>query len=174
VFVSGTIGDGALGLEVAKGGLADLAAPLREHLLNRYRLPEPKTALRRVLSQFARSAIDVSDGLIADLGHICETSGVTAVIQAAMVPMSDATQIAVARNPDLLTRVLSGGDDYEIVFTADPKDSDRILEAAIQAGVPVTGIGFIGSEGGAGGARVTVGDLAALNTVLRVTGYRHF
>ena len=174
VFVSGTIGDGALGLDVAKGGLGDLAAPLREHLLGRYRLPEPRTALRAVLRDFAHSAIDVSDGLLADLGHICETSGVTAVIQAAMVPMSDAVQIAVARNPNLLPRVLSGGDDYEIVFTVDPADSDRVVEAAIEAGVAVTGIGFIGPKGDGKGPLVTVGDLSALDTVLRVTGYRHF
>jgi len=174
VFVSGTIGDGALGLEVAKGGLGDLAAPLREHLLGRYRLPEPKVALRPVLRAFAHSAIDVSDGLLADLGHICEASELTATVQAAMVPMSDAVQIAVARDPDLLSRVLSGGDDYEIVFTADPADSDRIMDASIKVGVPVTGIGFIGRKGEGAGPRVTVGDLAALNTVLRVTGYRHF
>ncbi|MGE5539831.1 MAG: thiamine-phosphate kinase [Gemmatimonas sp.] len=174
VFVSGTIGDGALGLEVAKGGLKDLAEPLREHLLRRYRLPEPKTALAPVLREFAHSAIDVSDGLLADLGHICETSGVGAVIQAAMVPMSDGVQIAIARDPALLARVLAGGDDYEIVFTADPAHSDRVVEAGIKVGVPITGIGFV-VERPAEGPLVKVGDLTALDMVLRAsTGYRHF
>lgn len=174
IFVSGTIGDGALGLEVARAGLAELAAPLRSHLLRRYRIPEPKVQLGLALRGLVHAAIDVSDGLLADLGHICAASGVAADIQAAMVPMSDAVQIALARDPALLARVLAGGDDYEILFTAEPGDSDRIVEAALAVGVPVTGIGFIASPPPDGAPNVRVGDLKAMETVLRVGGYRHF
>ena len=102
IFVSGTIGDGALGLEVARGALGDLATPLRDYLLGRYRLPDPKIRLGKALRGLIHAAIDISDGLVADLGHICETSGVDAEIQAAMVPMSDAVQTALGKDPSLL------------------------------------------------------------------------
>ena len=174
IFVTGTIGDGALGLEVAKGGLLELAIPLREYLLHRYRIPEPKMALGIALRGLIHAAIDVSDGLLADLGHICETSGVAADIQAAMVPMSDGVQIALAKDPDLLARVLGGGDDYELLFTADPNDSDRIINIGIEVGVPVTGIGFIVSESAREVERVRVADLSTVKTMLSFAGYRHF
>ena len=174
IFVTGTIGDGALGLEVAKGGLADLATPLRDHLLHRYRVPEPKITLGMALRGVAHAATDISDGLLADLGHICETSSVAADIQAAMVPMSDGVQIALAKDPALLARVLAGGDDYELLFTADPDDSDKIVEAGVAAGVSVTGIGFIVPESSREKERVRVADLTTVKTMLSFAGYRHF
>jgi thiamine-monophosphate kinase len=174
IFVSGTIGDGALGLAVAQGGLKALAEPLRDHLLRRYRLPEPKVGLGLALRGTIHAAVDVSDGLIADLGHICAASGVGAEIQAAMVPMSDAVQIALARDPELLGRALTGGDDYELLFTADPRHSDRIVQAGIDAGVPVTGIGFIVPPARNGAPQVKVGDLTAVEAILRFAGYKHF
>jgi thiamine-monophosphate kinase len=172
IFVTGTIGDAALGLEVAKGGLNQLAGSQRDYLLGRYRVPEPKLKFGLAVRDLAHAAIDVSDGLVADLGHICETSNVGAEIQAAMVPMSDAVQIAVSKEPDLLSRVLGGGDDYEILFTANPEQSDRIVELGISVGVPVTGIGFIVPA--TAESRVRVADLKTIETVLRVAGYRHF
>jgi thiamine-monophosphate kinase len=174
IFVSGTIGDGALGLDVAKGGLGDLAEALRNHLLRRYHLPEPKVRLGLALRGMVHAAIDISDGLIADLGHICAASQVGAEIQAAMVPMSDAAQIALARDPALLPRVLTGGDDYELLFTAEPRHSDRIVQAGIDAGVPVTGIGFVVAAPHGDESSVRIGDLTAVETVLRFTGYKHF
>lgn len=175
VFVSGTIGDGALGLLVAKGNLSDLAEPLRGYLLSRYRVPEPRLSLGRALRGVAHASMDISDGLIADLGHICEASGLSAQIQAALVPTSDAVQIAIAHHPDLLARILTGGDDYELLFTADPKDSDRIVRAATAIGVSVTGIGFIGDRPAAAeDERVKIGDMTAMQAVLGVAGYRHF
>lgn len=169
IFVSGTIGDGFLGLQVARGEHGELADRLRHHLIERYRLPRPRVALGRRLAGIAHAAADVSDGLIADLGHICKASGVGAEIQAAMVPMSDAAQMLVARHPALLPSLLSGGDDYEVVFTADPADSDHIATVSQEAGVPVTGIGVV-----VGGDKVEVTDAKALNIVLQTGGYRHF
>jgi thiamine-monophosphate kinase len=174
IFVSGTIGDGALGLDVAKGGLNELAAPLRDHLLRRYRVPEPRIGLGLALRGMIHAAIDISDGILGDLGHICAESGVAADIQSALMPMSGATQIALARDPALLARVLTGGDDYELLFTADSADSDRIFEAGIAAGVPVTGIGFVVAAPAGEGKRVRVADLKTMETILRVAGYRHF
>jgi thiamine-monophosphate kinase len=118
--------------------------------------------------------VDISDGLVADLGHICAASGVGAEIQAAMVPLSDAARIALARDPALLARVLTGGDDYELLFTADPGDSDRIVEAGIASGVPITGIGFIVAAPAGGEPRVRIGDQIAVDTILRFAGYKHF
>jgi thiamine-monophosphate kinase len=170
VFVSGTIGDGYLGLQAAHGDLADVADDrLRAYLLGRYRLPIPRVALGRRLAAVAHAACDVSDGLIADLGHVCQASGVGAEIQAALVPLSDGARIAVARTPALLAKLLSGGDDYELVFTADPADADQIAEIARAVGVSVTGIGSI-----VVGDRVTVTDANALGIVLQDGGYRHF
>jgi thiamine-monophosphate kinase len=169
IFVSGTIGDGLLGLRVSGGDHADLAERFKAYLVERYQLPSPRVALGRRLAAIAHSSADVSDGLIADLGHICAASGVGAKIQAAMVPMSDAAQIVIARTPGLLPNLLSGGDDYELVFTADPADSGRIAAIAEETGVPVTGIGFI-----VAGDKVEVSDAHALNIVLDVAGYRHF
>lgn len=169
IFVSGTIGDGFLGLRVARGEHGDLADRLRDYLLDCYRLPAPRVALGRGLAAIAHAAMDISDGMVADLGHICDASGVGADIQAAMVPLSDAAHIVVAREPALLPQLLSGGDDYELLFTADPADSDRITAIATAAGVPVTGIGFI-VEGG----KVTVSDAFAMEMALQAAGYRHF
>ena len=87
--------------------------------------------------------------------------------------MSDAVQTALGKDPSLLPRVLTGGDDYELLFTADPHNSDRIVEASIAAGVPVTGIGFILVPSGRT-ERVRIADLKALETVLQFGGYRHF
>lgn len=169
IFVSGAIGDGFLGLQATRGGLADLADRLRDYLVARYRLPSPRVALGRRLAVLAHAAVDVSDGLIADLGHICAASGVGAEIQAALVPMSDAARVAVARDPALLPKLLGGGDDYELVFTADPGDSDRIAAIAREVGVPVTGIGFI-----VAGGNVAVMDAQAMTIGLEAAGYRHF
>jgi thiamine-monophosphate kinase len=169
VFVSGTIGDGYLGLQAARGELADMTDRHRADLLGRYRLPTPRLALGRRIAGFAHAAADVSDGLIADFGHICQASGVGAAIQAALVPLSDAAQTMVAREPPLLAKLLGGGDDYELVFTADPADSDRIAAVARDVGVRVTAIGAI-----VPGDRVTVTDAEALKIELGSGGYRHF
>lgn len=169
VFVSGTIGDGYLGLQAARGSLDDLAVPLLADLLGRYRLPTPRLALGHGIAGVAHAAADVSDGLIADLGHICLASGVGAEIQAARVPLSAAAGIVVARAPALLAKLLDGGDDYELVFTADPAASDRIADIARAVGVPIAGIGSIVS-----GERVTVTDASVLGLALQDAGYRHF
>jgi thiamine-monophosphate kinase len=169
IFVSGTIGDGFLGLQAVRGEHGALAEGPRQYLIGRYRLPSPRVALGRRLASLAHGAADVSDGLIADLGHICKASGVGAEIQAARMPLSDAAQMLVARSPELLASLLSGGDDYEVVFTADPADSDRISAIAQEVGVPVTDIGFI-----VGGDKVEVTDAQAMDLVLGAAGYRHF
>lgn len=169
IFVSGTIGDGVLGLQTARGEHGDLPEQQRRYLIDRYRLPSPRVALGRRLAGLAHAAADVSDGLLADLGHICKASGVGADIQAASVPLSDTAQTLLTRQPGVLPSLLSGGDDYEVVFTADPADSDRIATISQEVGVPVTGIGVI-----VAGDNVAVTDAKSLDIVLQAAGYRHF
>ena len=140
VFVSGTIGDAALGLLALKGKLPKLAARHRRFLERRYRLPEPRLALGREIARFASAAMDVSDGLVADLGHICAASVCGAEIDLAAVPTSPAARQAGERH--MLTR-LTGGDDYELLFTAPLKAEAGLRAAARKTGVPVTRIGRI-------------------------------
>ncbi len=138
VWVSGTLGDGALGLRVLRGELAPDAAG---HLARRYRLPEPRLALGAALAGVATAAMDVSDGLVQDLGHLCRASGCGAAVEAAALPLSDAARAAVGADPALLPLVLAGGDDYELLFAAPPERSGDVLARAAAAGTSVTPIG---------------------------------
>jgi thiamine-monophosphate kinase len=168
VFVSGTLGDGALGLKAARGELAGLAPEHVEALASRYHLPAPRVALGRRLVGLASAAIDISDGLPGDLGHICRASGVAARVEAAKVPLSDAGRAAVAHDRELLNTALAGGDDYELLFTLP---SDRRSDLAALAGdldLPVTEIGAV--EEGEGAAVVD----ADGRPVQGLQGWAHF
>lgn len=168
VYVSGSIGDGALGLLIARGGLTTLDPADRTMLLDRYRRPQARVALGPRLRGIAHASADISDGLVADLGHIADTSGVAAQIDAADVPLSAAARRAVQGDPALLTTVLTGGDDYELIFTA-PADSATALEAPAQeTGVPITAVGRI--EAGHG---VSLIDAAGAPIALARQGYTH-
>ncbi|MCK8783844.1 thiamine-phosphate kinase [Roseomonas sp. NAR14] len=138
VWVSGTIGDGALGLRVLRGALpADPAG----HLAERYRLPRPRLALGAALAGLAHAAMDVSDGLAQDLGHLCRAGGCGAVLDSAALPLSAAAAAALAADPALLPLLLTGGDDYELLFAAPPGARGAVLAAAAGTGIPATRIG---------------------------------
>jgi thiamine-monophosphate kinase len=159
VFVSGTIGDAALGLRIRRGELQ--AGPGGEHLTGRLLEPEPRLALVAALRRHASSAMDVSDGLIGDLGHLCETSGVGAEVDAEAVPLSPPARQLLAADPSLLPVILNGGEDFEVLATVPERDADAYAAAASAAGVPVTPIGhMVAGEGpprvrGAGGRLLT-------------------
>ncbi|GEQ98113.1 thiamine-monophosphate kinase [Iodidimonas gelatinilytica] len=138
VFVSGTIGDAALGLKCLLGG-----CPSDVALVRRYHVPVPRLALGANLVGLASAALDISDGMIADLGHICAQSRVGMRIEARRVPLSDAARHMLADTPDLLRTVLTGGDDYELAFTAPPENADAIKAAAKSANVPIMDIGMV-------------------------------
>jgi thiamine-monophosphate kinase len=123
LWVSGTLGDAALGLRVLQGTLHPGAAAA-EVLIGRYRLPEPRLGLGRRLFGLAHAAIDVSDGLLADLRHILDASGIGAVVEAARLPLPEAAQGL----DGALDAALAGGDDYELLFTA-PEAATAALEA---------------------------------------------
>ena len=126
VWVSGTIGDAFLGLQLLRGTYPELAPELRDHLIRRFRLPDPRTELGPLLCGVARAMIDVSDGLLADLGHICETSSVGARVELDLLPLSAAAQAVVEADPGIHPRLAGGGDDYELLFTAPAECSEEI------------------------------------------------
>jgi thiamine-monophosphate kinase len=175
VFVSGTIGDGIIGLRELTGkhsrplepGLAALA-------VERYRRPTPRLALGRRLVGVANACADVSDGLVADLGHICEASGVAARIEAAHVPLSAAGRAVLESDPALMSALLTGGDDYELIFTASGEHAEAIGRAAAAAGVPVSAIGTttVRENPDSPLVRVVKSDGEALD--VGVGGWRHF
>lgn len=169
VFVSGTLGDAALGLRTLRGELAGVDAAGRAALVDRYRLPQPRLALGARLSGIAHAAIDVSDGLVADLAHICECSKVGAEVEAERLPLSPAAQAALDADRSLRSVVLTGGDDYEIAFTAGPEAAGQVAELAAALALPLTRIGRITA-----GAEVRVVDDAGADVVLGARGYRHF
>jgi thiamine-monophosphate kinase len=174
VFVSGAIGDGIIGLRELTGRQFHLLEPgLAAAAIERYRRPTPRLALGRRLVGLATACADVSDGLVADLGHICEASGVTATIEAARVPLSEAGRALLANDPGFLPTLLAGGDDYELVFTAQREHPD-IVHAAAGAGVPVSAIGTITVRESPDSplVRVVEPDGEALD--VGVGGWRHF
>jgi len=153
VVVTGTIGDAALGVKLR--GDKSLSARWRlgdamvRHLEDRYLLPQPRNALAEAVQRSAAAAMDISDGLAGDLGKLCRASKVAAEIDAARVPLSDATRAAVAAEPALMETVLTGGDDYEIILTLASEKLAAFRAAADAADVPVTEIGRIEAGEGA-------------------------
>lgn len=166
VWISGSIGDGALGLRVLQGSLA---ADAEGHLARRYHLPEPRLALGQALRGVAQAAMDVSDGLVQDLGHLCRAAGCGAEIRADAVPLSAAASAALAVDAALLPLILTGGDDYELLFAAAPEDGAAVQAASIKAGVPVARLGRFVAGGG-----VVVRDASGVTITLPQGGWSHF
>ncbi len=165
VWVTGTIGDGSLGLDATAAGAPDAA------LADRYRLPHPRLDIAKALRGVATACADISDGLVADLGHIAEASGVCATIRTEDVPLSTQARNAMETNPDNLLRVLTGGDDYELVLTVTEANGALILSRADALGIRMTKIGEISGKHQAE-------DVYVLNEGklldLPLTGYSHF
>jgi len=176
IYVTGTIGDAYLGLQILKGLFTSAAGEGRDFLVDRYRLPEPRLAIGEALlaSALAHASMDVSDGLIADLGHICSASHCGAVVEADAVPLSPPAHAAVADLRVPLASLITGGDDYEVLFTADPAHAGAIATLAQRSGVAITRIGqIVSSQSGTfRGAVVRNPDGSILS--LEATGFRHF
>jgi thiamine-monophosphate kinase len=170
LLVSGVIGDGWLGLAVAGGGLAELSPERRAALALRYRLPEPRLALARLLRRFASASADVSDGLLADAGHIGEASGCAVVVELDRLPLSAAAAAWLEGQGDRpagLAALAAGGDDYEVVAAVRPERAASLIAAAGADGQRLTVVGRI--EAGQGLSVLHAGTAAAV----RRTGYRH-
>jgi thiamine-monophosphate kinase len=169
IWVSGSIGDAALGLLVATGKLRSISEKNRKYLMSRYRKPVPQTLLGPKLTNYINSAIDISDGLIADLKHICEASNLGASVQIADVPLSNPAKIVLAEEPGYIDLILSGGDDFELLFTADK--SFRTIEKSLtkDLNVSLTRIGMI-----VRGRSVEIFDVNGDEYSISKIGYTHF
>jgi thiamine-monophosphate kinase len=147
VVVSGTIGDAALGLALLKRDAmaTALAASdgIREILIERYRIPQPRVALAQAVRDHASAAMDVSDGLAGDLAKLCAASGVSAIIDTPTIPFSGGLAMLIDQYDGVLELAVSGGDDYEILCTVPENRIEAFAEAAGLAGVAVTSIGTV-------------------------------
>ena len=169
VWVSGTLGDAALALA---GNRLGLAPRERRALEARLDMPAPRVALGILLRGVARSAIDVSDGLVADLGHICERSRLGAVVEYALLPASPVMRRFSGRS-EARAAALSGGDDYELLFTAARGRRAEIARLERRLKLKLTRIGRIVRRPRAG-SLVTVLDASDRPMALGKTGYKHF
>jgi thiamine-monophosphate kinase len=141
IWVSGNVGDAALAVAHRHGKLVLSERDYREAVMRLYE-PTPRVALGQALRGMATSAIDISDGLIADLGHICRLSGVGATVELGSIPVSEIG--ARHFNDDAgVTAIVAGGDDYELCFTAPANARESIEELTDVLGVPLTRIGQV-------------------------------
>jgi thiamine-monophosphate kinase len=149
LYISGTLGDAALGLALRMDGALAARLGLRAdevaHAIRRYVRPEPRFALAEVLRAHARAAMDLSDGLMKDLGRMCRAAGVGAQVSVADLPLSPAVRRALAAEPARIRDVVAAGDDYEILAAVLPAVCADFEMAARQAGVAVTRVGEITS-----------------------------
>jgi len=143
--VTGTIGDAALGVILRRSERAakrwGLDRRMREHLLRRYLVPEPRNAAAEALRRHANGGMDISDGLAGDLAKMCRASRVDARVDVAQLPLSAAARAALAADPRLIEPILTGGDDYEILASVPPRKLESLRRAAKAAGVRITEIG---------------------------------
>lgn len=172
LYVTGVIGDAYLGLL----GLSEGEGPSAPEMIKAYLRPEPRLALGQALRGIASSMADVSDGLMADLGHIAKASNVGLQVLADSIPISSGSKIWAQESPEdfavRLEALITGGDDYELIFTAAPNRAEKVLIAADQAKTPVTRIGRVVDDGAIG-----VRLLDAEGRAVALTGpggYRHF
>ncbi|MGZ5922428.1 MAG: thiamine-phosphate kinase [Rhizomicrobium sp.] len=169
LYVTGFIGDSAGGLALFKREKHALTEAQRDYLVARYRVPEPPVDFGvRFLRDFATASIDISDGLMADVGHVSAASHVKIEIEAKAIPRSDALRAFWGDAPEAIVRAATAGDDYQIAFTADPAREAEIHAAAAKSHISVTRIGRVLAGAGTG----LLHDGRALS--VPQSGYRHF
>jgi len=157
LYVSGTIGDAAIGLLIRQGRGPDIPRDERSFLLDRYLAPQPRVALATAMVAHAHAGMDVSDGFVGDLTKMLAVSGVSARVPIYRLPLSQPARAAIAANPDLFAVAATGGDDYELLASIAPESAPAFEVAAAAAGVPVGCVGeavegygpprFVGPDG---------------------------
>jgi thiamine-monophosphate kinase len=173
IVVTGTIGDAALGVLLRRA--PDAAARWRldrrqhDHLVERYLLPQPRNAIAEAIRRHASAAMDVSDGLVGDLGKLCAASGIAAEVEIARVPLSAAAGQAIANEASLIEPALTGGDDYEIIACVPAHAVEALRAEAAAAGVALTDIGEI-----ARGSAVRFLDRAGKSVLFKTPSFSHF
>jgi len=168
LWVTGSIGDAHLGLKAARGELTGLPARDLDMLIDRYRLPQPRVRFAQAIARLASASMDVSDGLLLDGARLAHASRVALRIEAAALPHSTMAQRWLETPDAYQLRLLSAGDDYEILFTASPERRASVKRAATRAGLPVTRIGAV-----AAGEGVSLVDSHGAPLPIPDMGYRH-
>lgn len=148
LYVTGQIGDGALGLLARQNKFDDLGNEDKSYLINRYLLPQPRTELSQAILKFATASMDISDGLVGDLEKLCNASNLSAIVEVKNIPFSEASRRIMESESNYLKTALTGGDDYEILFTVNPVDCDAFENAISSMPFPVKRIGTISSGQG--------------------------
>jgi thiamine-monophosphate kinase len=166
IYVTGTIGDGGVALLAQQGRYRPRQGG--DDLSMRLERPTPRIDAGRALTGVASAAIDISDGLLSDLGHICESSGVGAELNLQSIPLSPAVREYLEQGGEW-DRVLTGGDDYELCFTISPQQADALESLGKQLDCALTPVGAIVSEPG---IHCRMADGSELN--LARSGYEHF
>lgn len=173
IYLTGTLGQAALGLFVRLGQAAEKLPGLGEKQLARleaaYRLPDPPVALGAQLPGLVSACLDVSDGLLADLGHIAEGSALGAEVEQALLPLSEEVKQLLQQAPKRLQDVVGGGDDYQLLFTSDPGQRSALEALSASSGVAMTRIGRM-TEGEA----VRLLDNQGRETAVAHAGWTHF
>jgi len=174
VYVTGTIGDGVLGLALLQGAHStealNMSAEHKAHLHKRYRRPCPRLEAIEILRDHASAAMDISDGLAGDFAKLCAASRVGGTLRAADIPLSGAADVWLADEPERLGAVITGGDDYEILMTV-PEEATKSFERDCRAaGLQITCIGHISSQ--CDGVKVEGKDGQPLH--LERQSYEHF
>lgn len=146
LWVTGTIGDAALGLLIATGEYEAGTQAGRDHLIDRYRVPQPPVTFGRKLCGVATAALDVSDGLLGDLEHLCRASNVGARIDRSAIPLSTEFKKCLSSSEAFWRLVYGGGDDYQTLFSSPHASQDRVVEIAHSVGVQVSRIGQLTEE----------------------------
>ncbi|MCB1776060.1 MAG: thiamine-phosphate kinase [Candidatus Competibacteraceae bacterium] len=167
IYVTGTPGDAGLALAAAFGK-ATVANPYADYVLLRLERPEPRMTQGLTLRGIANAVIDVSDGLVQDLGHILERSRVGARLEVDQLPLSPALLASLDRQT-AITTALAGGDDYELCFTVPPERIQQLEQRAVNWDCRCTPIGVITAESG---LRLLQADGLAFR--LNQPGYDHF
>ncbi len=165
VYVSGTLGDAALGLQLLQHKILFPREQESAFLQRRYLVPEPRVALGEKLSGIANACMDVSDGLLQDAGHIARASGVALELHRHWLPLSDAASLF----SDGLDFAQSGGDDYELLFTVPAKYEAKIEKLATSLKLPLTRIGTVKK-----GKGVSLLDRSGQKLFITRRGYKHF
>tara|TARA_Y100001960_G_scaffold310699_1_gene370491 strand:- start:1403 stop:2398 length:996 start_codon:yes stop_codon:yes gene_type:complete len=174
IYVSGNIGDAALGLQVLRGELFVKSKHDAEFLIQRYRRPQPRLKIGSALVGIASSAIDVSDGLSADLGHVARQSSVDIDINLKDIPLSEAAKECVEAEQEFFDSILGGGDDYELAFSANINQRNAISELRDTLKVKITKIGKAVEARDFVNPKVQFLDTVGENIFIKKDGYRHF
>ena len=174
VYVTGTIGDAALGLLVLNGSLAPGSDADKDYLIGRYRTPTARSGVGAGLAGLASAALDVSDGLVQDLGHLARESGVEIAVNRDELPVSPAARRALDRDAAHWDLVFGGGDDYELAFTATPGSAAAIDALAVSSGTRITKIGTVAAATAEENPGVIILDGDGNKISVARAGYRHF